>query len=402
MNGRMRVLEFVTSFCHGGTERQFLNLVQGLRGSDVDVHVACFRAEGRLRDELREDEPPPIPLAEYPFPSLRSPAALRRLAQLARYLRRERIDVVHTTGLYPNVFGVTAAWLARTPAIIASVRDMGSMWSPGLLRVQREACRLADAVVTNAEAVAERLRGEGYPGDKLEVVHNGILPQPPADPAEGAALRASLSLPPEAPLVATICRIDHVKALEHFLSAAARIARRRPDVRFLVVGGRAAGVGPEYVAALHRRARRLGLGGRVTFTGARTDIPRILHELSVSVLSSLSEGLSNALLESMAAGVPVVATAVGGNPEVVDQGVTGFLVPPGDPRALGEAVLRVLESPRLAAELGRAGRVRVETLFTNERMIERTLDLYLRLLARRHRRGHPVLALAGRTEAEPR
>ncbi len=402
MHGRMRVLEFVTSFCHGGTERQFLNLVQGLRASEIEVHVACFRVEGQLRDELREDEAPPIPLTAYPFPSLRSPTVVRRLAQLVRYLRRERIDVVHTTGLYPNVFGVTAAWLARTPAIVASVRDMGSMWSPGLLRVQREACRLADVVVTNAEAVAERLRGEGYAAEKLEVVHNGIVPPATARGAAGRDFRASLGLPADAPLVATICRIDHVKALEDFLSAAARVARSRPDARFLVIGGPAAGVGPQYVADLQRRARRLGLGERVVFTGARTDVPQILPELTVSVLSSLSEGLSNSLLESMAAGVPVVATAVGGNPEVVDEGVTGFLVPASDPSALAQGVLRVLGSPHLAAELGRAGRTRVETRFTNERMIERTTDLYLRLLARRHRYGSRALPLAGRAQAGPR
>lgn len=401
MNGRIRVLEFVTNFCVGGTERQFLNLVEGLRGTEFEVHVACFETKGPLFRELRRDGVPTLPLADYPISSLRSPAAAARLLSLARYLRRHRIDVVHATGLYPNVFGVTAAWLARTPAIIASVRDMGQMWRGDLRRVQRLAIGLADAVVTNAHAVAERLRSEGYPAEKIEVIHNGIVAQP-ASPGAAGGLRRDLGLPADAPLVGVVARLDPLKGLEDFLDAALLLRHRHPEARFLLVGGPLPGVSEGYRDVLHDKVAALGLGDRVILTGARADVPDILPELTLSVLPSLTEGLSNSLLEAMAAGLPVVATAVGGNPEIVEDGATGFLVPPGDPAALAGAIDRVLGSPALAAELGREGKARVTSYFTNERMVEQTIDLYLRLLERaRSRASGRRLALV-RPRAEPR
>ena len=163
MRGGIRVLEFVTNFCLGGTERQFLNLVDGLRDTEFEVHVACFETKGPLFAELRRADVQALPLADYPMPSLRSPAAAARLLALARYLRRHRIDVVHTTGLYPNVFGVTAAWLARTPVIIASVRDMGQMWRGDLRRARSHAPRRADAVGGKAE------RQRGAKGERAEL-----------------------------------------------------------------------------------------------------------------------------------------------------------------------------------------------------------------------------------------
>jgi glycosyltransferase involved in cell wall biosynthesis len=381
---RLKVLEFVTNFCVGGTERQFLNLLDGLRPR-AEVHVACFRADGPLLGELRGFEPP-LPLSEYPIPSLRSPVVARRLLELVRYLRRHEIDVVHTTGLYPNVFGVVAAWLARTPVIIASVRDMGQMWRGDLRRVQRLTCRLADAVVTNAEAIAQRLRAEGYRAETIEVIHNGIVPVEPPPRLPGSGFRRDLGIPAAAPVVGVVARIDPLKGLDDFLDAAALVAARHPETRFLIVGGPAAEVGPEYQDQLRRRADRLGLGDRVFLTGARTDVPDILPELTVSVLPSLTEGLSNSLLEAMAAGKPVVATAVGGNPEIVEDGVTGFLVPANDPASLAAAIERLVASPGLAAELGRAGQARVAAEFTPERLVERTTELYRRLL-RESRRG---------------
>ncbi len=136
-----------------------------------------------------------------------------------------------------------------------------------------------------------------------------------------------------------------------------------------------------YKSELEGYALRLGLGGRVVFTGFRLDIPELLSEVAVSVLPCVSsEGLSNTLLESMAAGVPVVATRVGGNPEVVEEGVTGLLVPPRDPQALASGICRLLENPELGSRFGRAGRQRVTQHFSLERMVRETETLYLQLI----------------------
>lgn len=375
---RIPTLQFVDSFHLGGAERQFINLVEGLRDSEFQVNIACFRAAGEFRDELGADGPP---LQEVRLNSLRSPRALIRLVALARYLVRHRIQVVHTINVYPNLFGVTAAWLAGTPVIIASVRDMGQVWSPGLRRAQKAVCRLADAVVTNAEAIAGRLRLEGYDARRIEVIRNGIAAIPPRVPGPG--LREELGLPADAILVGAVCRLHWVKRLEDFVDAAALLAPRDPRLRFLIVGPVTGS--PERVTLareLAERAAARGIADRVVFTGARSDVPRVLAELAVSVLPSLTEGLSNTLLESMAAGVPVVATAVGGNPEIVEHGVTGLLVPALDPGELAAAITRLLADPALALELGRAGQRRIEREFGCARMVDQTRDLYRRLLAR--------------------
>src|SRR5436190_10878415 len=186
---RIPTLQFVDSFHLGGAERQFINLVDGLRDSEFQVNVACFRAAGEFRHELGEDGPP---LQEVRLSSLRSPRALVRLLAMARFLRRNRIEIVHTINVYPNLFGVTAAWLAGTPVIVASVRDMGQVWSDGLRRAQKAVCRLADTVVTNAEAIAGRLRLEGYDPKRIEVIRNGIAATPPG--VGGPPLRQELGL----------------------------------------------------------------------------------------------------------------------------------------------------------------------------------------------------------------
>jgi L-malate glycosyltransferase len=186
-----------------------------------------------------------------------------------------------------------------------------------------------------------------------------------------------------------LSRLDRVKGIEYFLEAAAMVARRVPEARFLVVGDATKQVDGDYRKELERRADRLGVGARIRFTGLRSDVPDILAEVAVSVLPSLSEGLSNVLLESMAAGVPVVATTVGGNPEAVEDGVTGLLVPPRDPGALAQAICRFLDSPELASRFGQAGRERVLDRFSLERMVQETESLYLDLLSRAGHRIDP-------------
>jgi glycosyltransferase involved in cell wall biosynthesis len=191
-------------------------------------------------------------------------------------------------------------------------------------------------------------------------------------PAGG--LREELGIPARARLVVVSSRLNPMKGVEYFLDAAAVLAVSYPDVRFLIVGDGANRL------ELEERARASGLEQRVLFTGFRTDVPELLQEATVSLLPSLSEGLSNSLLESMACGVPVVAASVGGNPEVIEHGVTGFLVPPKDSAALAAATARFLDDPNMATQFGHAGRRRVADLFSVERSVLETEQLYQRLL----------------------
>jgi L-malate glycosyltransferase len=176
-----------------------------------------------------------------------------------------------------------------------------------------------------------------------------------------------------------VCRLNKKKGIEYFLKAAAVVREQFPDARFLVVGGSC--FDPNYQFELESRVRQLNLSDRVIFTGERNDIPALLREIDLSVLPSLSEGLSNSLLEGMAAGVAVVATNVGGNPEVVQDGRTGLLVPPGDAAALAQAMIRILESQDLARRFGDAGYERVKNEFSLAATVRRTQELYMELLS---------------------
>lgn len=178
-------------------------------------------------------------------------------------------------------------------------------------------------------------------------------------------------------MIGVVARLNRLKGIEYFLQAAAAMGKRSYDARFLIVGD------GQHKQELEQLAIQLGLGKRVVFTGFRLDVPEVLSALTISVLPSLSEGLSNSLLESMAAGVPVVATNVGGNPEAVEDGVTGIIVPPRDAHALARAMALLLENPDLGSEFGEAGRRRVTQRFSLAQMVRETESLYLRLLERK-------------------
>jgi len=375
---RIKLLAFTWVFAIGGTERHLMQLMQGLDNSRFELQFACFKRWGQF---LPEVDARGVPISEYPVRRLYGARTLAQQLRFARDLRRRGVQIVHTYGFYPNVFAIAAARLARSPVVVASIRDTGYSLTARQRRVQRLACRLAHHVLVNAEAVKRWLVEDGYDGGKISVIRNGLDPSSFVG-AGGASLRTELSLPAGAPLVAMVSRLNRLKGVDDFLQAAARTADRFEDVRFLIVGDNGTPDGSDYRRELERRVAQLGLERRVVFTGFRLDVPRLLSEVAISVLPSLSEGLPNTILEAMAAGVPVVATRVGGTAELVEDGVTGLLVPPGDPAALAKAIEQLLAEPQQARRFGRAGRQRVIEEFSLERMVRQTEDLYLKLLER--------------------
>jgi glycosyltransferase involved in cell wall biosynthesis len=377
-----RLLKFVTRFGVGGTERQVINVVERLDRSRFDLHLACFVRAGAFLDELDGRRRPPV--TEYRIRNLYDHRALEERLRFARYLRQHRIEIMHAYSFYANVFAIPAARLAGVPVVLAAIRDTGAYQTPLQQRVQRWMCRLADRVVANADAVKRWLVGEGYDARKISVIRNGIDLARFAPRPAGTRLREELGLPRTAPLVAVLSRVSPLKGLQHFLQAAAELSVTCPDARFLIVGEPSPGE-DEYERELRRSATALGLDRRVIFTGLRLDVPEVLSEVAVSVLPSLSEGLPNSVLESMAAEVPVVATRVGGTAEAVDDGVTGLLVPPGDTPALTRAISRLLQDRDLARRLAGAGRQRVVERFSIEGMVRQTERLYDELLGARRR-----------------
>jgi glycosyltransferase involved in cell wall biosynthesis len=382
--GPIRVLQFLPFFFIGGTERQVVNLTAGLDRTRFDLHIGCFEQRGEF---LPEVEARRIPVIEYKIHRLYGPDTWRQQLKLAGYLRRHRIDVVHSYNFYANCFAVPAARLAGVPVIVAAIRDTGAFLPPQHRAAQRLICRLAHVVLANASAVRDWLIEEGYRPDMVQVIRNGIDLTRFARPRVGGGVREELGIPKDAPVIAMLARVNRLKGVEYFIEAAATVASRFPEARFLVIGDALLMTGgtvcpnTDYRRELDERIRQHGLEGRVIFTGFRLDVPELLSEITVAVHPSLSEALSNAVLESMAAGIPVVATRVGGTPEIIEDGVTGLLVPPRDSSALAQTISRLLLDRDLAARVGQAGRRRIMEHFSLARMVRETERLYADRLA---------------------
>ena len=371
----------------GGTENQFMTLARMLDRTRFDVEFACLRRWGGFVDELVARN---IPLTEYPVATFRSVAAVAQQARLTRHIVRRRVQIVHAYNFYGNVFATPPARLVA-PVVIASIRDRAPYLTRMQKRVQRYACRFADCILVNADAVKDWLIGDGYDGSKIAVIRNGVDLERFDNPTPPFALRRQLGLPDEAPLVGVISRLTRLKGLEHFLEAATIVRSRIPGVRFVIVG-ETSPMDRHYLGELQEYAARCGVAEHVIFTGLRTDVPAVLASLTVSVMPSLNEALSNVVLESMAAGAPTVATRVGGTPEAIVDGVTGVLVPPANSTALADAIIHLLNAPDLAAHLGRAARARIADQFSVRRMVRATEELYIELLERKQRKRLPSAA----------
>ena len=378
----VRLMKFAATFGAGGTERQFVNLALALESSNFEVSFGCLRRSGRFLDEL---EAQGVRVFDYGVCTFKHPQALSAQLRLARDIRQLGIDVVHTYNFYANVFAIPAARLAGA-RVVASIRDMGPYLSPTQRRVQRWVCKLADRIAVNANAIRDWLIADGYDPNRIVVIPNGIDISRFKRRKPAGKLHSELGLPAGAPLIGVVSRLTRLKGLEDFLRASAIVSRRFPGAYFLIVGesltvrGRSLERDTSYPDELARLAEQLGVRDRVVFVGFRSDVEQILPELTVSVLPSLSEGLSNVLLESMASETPVVATRVGDAVEAVQDHENGLLVEPGDSDSLAEAICRVLESPVLAARFKHAARRSVADRFSMERMVDSTKRLYESLL----------------------
>jgi glycosyltransferase involved in cell wall biosynthesis len=345
----------------GGTEGQFVELARGLDRSRWDVDVACMRAEGPLRDRLEAVGIQPWSCGRG---SLKSPGFIAGVLDLARHLRSRRVRIVHCFDFYSNVQAVPAARLARVPVVIASQRDLGDLRPRYQQRVQRTMLRLATHVLVNSEAIAERLAGTraGRSG-RISVIRNGVdLSR--FKPASALASGGT------ATLVGALANLRPEKGLLQLVEAAALVKTVAPEARFSIWGE-----GP-LRAEIEAHGRALGVSDIVRLNGSTREPENALRQCGVFVLPSLSEACSNVVLEAMATGLPVVATRVGGTPALIEEGRTGLLVPPGDPRSLADEIVRLLRAPDMAARLGAAARAHALAEFGMPRMLERVETLY--------------------------
>lgn len=348
---------FAPSLCVLVTDRPGASdLLDAVRDLDVPV------IDARVRDGAN---------------ALVRPDTFRQMARVAGAFRRAGVRIVHSYLFHANFFGTLTARLAGVPIAIVSKRNVDVYERTR----ERWACRLvnhlADRVTAVAQGVADHVvRAEGCPRDKIVVIPNGIdVTQVNRTP--GLDRGDTLGVGADHLVVGTIARLVWYKGHEELVDAIARVNREHPAVRLCVVGD-----GP-LRDSLRERAQRTGLDGAARFLGTIPQAWRLLPHFDIFVLASRWEGMSNGLLEAMAAGRPIVATTVGGNPELITDGETGLLVPPENPEALAAAILRLIRDPALARRLGEAARRRVEREFTLDVMVRRLESLYDDLLARR-------------------
>ena len=372
----IRLMKVVPTFMCGGTENQFMALGRSLNPDRFDLEFACLRRWGAFANEIEERR---IPLLECNVTSFRKLSTLGQQVRLAKHVAKRRIDIVHAYSFYGNVFAIPPARLAGVPVTIASIRDRAPYLTPMQKRAHRWACRFADCILVNAVAVKDWLVEDGYDASKIVVIPNGVdLSRFERIDSETSPFRA-FGIPDGDPIVLVVSRLNPLKGLDTFLEAAALVAPHFPSARFVIAGD----TNPSeraYWSVLTNLAAMLGITERVIFAGLRDDVPQLLAAATVAVMPSLNEALSNVVLESMAAGAPVVATRVGGTPEAIEDGVNGLLVAPGDPRQMADAICRLLADPAMARTLGQAARTSISERFSMQRMVSATEQLYHALL----------------------
>jgi glycosyltransferase involved in cell wall biosynthesis len=373
----MRVLFLIDNLRPCGAQKALLAMARALRAAQADPRVWCLGGTSEFEEEFRAAGVPVLGKPGSALATLLEPLALRR------YLKRERIELLQTLLFHSDVAGRIAGRLARwsdagkrRPVIVSSVRASNLRNRGWQFRLARWTAPLADAFTPVSRRTLEfSARTEGVAAERATVIPNGIDFAEWNSLPDAAAARAKLRLPRDAFVVCTLGRLHEQKGIEFLLAAARTVAEQVPSATFLV-----AGYGP-LRERLEAQARRLGVDTRVQFLGYRRDIAVLLAASNVFVLPSLWEGMSNAILEAMAAGKPVVATAVDGAVDQVLPGETGLLVPPGDADALARALLDLARDPRKAQEMGTKGRERVRREFSLDRMTDAYIELYRRLLA---------------------
>ncbi len=376
-----RVLHVIQTAGTGGTESVFSALSEHLQANGWSVLCAVGQ-RGRLTERLHASG---LPVVLIPGLGQGTAPEVRSLAALYRTILTSGAQLVHAWSFPAHFYASLAARLARRPCIV-NIRN-GHHDTAGwrrLLLWRRLILPLATTVVVPSQGIARLLSGTLGLQETI-CIPNGVDVNARSRARSRRAVRESLGMPAEAIVVGAVGTLRPVKGHRYLLQAAVQATACAASLRFLLIGR----MHEPTTSALTTFCRRAKLGDRVAFLGARSDVADLLSAMDIFCLPSLSEGMPNSVLEAMAAGLPVVATDVGGNPEVVVDGETGCLVPPRDPSALAAALVRLAGDPQLRSQMGRAGLARASAHFSLHRMLTHYEDLYRSVLGRAWaRQGH--------------
>jgi glycosyltransferase involved in cell wall biosynthesis len=378
---KIKIIEMIDKPALGGGQTAVLLLARGLDPQLFEVAVSSG-SPGPLVDEAGRTG-----LRHIPF----TPAnrlSLRPAAAIARILEAEKAGILHTHGGYAGLYGRLAARRARTPVVVHTLHGIHYLHyrNPALrlfsIWQERFLSRMTDALVLVCQSdMARAKRHRLAPQDRLVAIPNGLDIGPGGSPPPAPDFGREFGLGSGGPVVGTVARLHRQKGIIHLLRAAPRILGAVPDARIVVVGEGPLG------GELRRRAAALGLDGRLVFFGESQDAHSVMSLFDVFVLPSLWEGLPFVLVEAAWLGKPIVATAVDGVPEVIDDGKTGVLIPPGNAAALADAVISLLSDKRRAAEMAAAAKALIPPRFPLRRTVEQHQNLYLRLYRQKTGRG---------------
>jgi glycosyltransferase involved in cell wall biosynthesis len=350
----------------GGTERQLAETAAALDRSEFEPHVGCFTEGGFRAQELRAAE---VPILELGVKSLVTPSALAGVRRMGAYLARNGIQLVHAFDVPMNLFAVPVARLYRTPVVLSSQRAHRAL-TPGVRRhLLRLTDRMVDGIVVNSRAVARELANEdSVPESLVRLAYNGV----DTERFQRAGERASLPWNDASVVIGVVCALRPEKGLETLIDAFERVHSVGNGVKLLIVGS-----GP-MLAELQSRA-----GADCHFQPAVGDVAPWLRAIDIFVLPSLSEALSNSLMEAMACGCCAVASAVGGNPELVEDGATGLLFPAGDADALAAQLRELIGDAGLRRRLAESGALLMREKFTRASAARAMGDIYREFLERK-------------------
>ena len=360
-----------------GSERNITQVMTGIDRDKFQIFVASFLT-GKLADEMREQGFSVFPL--HPR-GLHTMEGLKNLAFLRRMIVNNKISLLVTYHENSDVYGLVMSRICNIP-IISNRRDMGYKTKFRHKLLYRSSGRFYDAVITVCDAIkAEVVKRRWFPADKISSIYNGVDLSKFGITRDNGCLKREVGIDPMGPVVGFIGNIRRIKGIEYFIEAASIVLQRNSNVEFLIIGEDFKRIG--YARSdLELLGKKLNASNKIHFIGKRNDVVELISIFDVGVVPSLSEGFSNVILEYMASSKPVVATNVGGNPEAVIHGETGFLVPPRDSVALAEAISSMLENSEMRQRFGVAGRRRAENQFSMKGMLrsyEEVFDRTLRL-----------------------
>ena len=364
----MKSPQGVLLLCHsldlGGTERQMTEVAKGLERARFSPHVATFHPNGIRGDELRAAG---VPILHLPVTSFASLSMLKAGFELMRYIRRHRIQIVHSFDVPLNIFAVPFARLARAPVVLSSQRAHRQLTPGFYTKLLRLTDQMVDGTVVNCVHMRDHLiNDERVSPGQIHLCYNGI------DLSIFNQGREPAKVPDSSVItMGTVCALRPEKGLPTLIEAFALVHSAHRNTRLLVVGS-----GP-MLLSLEAQATELGVRALCTFVPKTADVAPWMRSMDIFVLPSLSEALSNSLMEAMACGCCCVASEVGGNPELMGENTRGLLFPKGDAQRLSEQLRQLVENASLREELSALGQKYLHSHFSQQQSIERMGEIYL-------------------------